>query len=81
MKVHASAGVPTLANGGLTEAELKKLGNKKVNGRQIKNAVHMATANADGNNEVLGYKHLVKALDNQEQFEKERNAMCVQLIT
>lgn len=74
-KVHASAGVPALANGRLTEAELKVLGDKKVNGRQIKNVVRTATAVADGENEILGYKHLVQVLDILDQFEMDWNAM------
>lgn len=73
--MHASAGVPALANGRLTEAELKVLGDKKVNGRQIKNVVRTATAVADGENEILGYKHLVQVLDILDQFEMDWNAM------
>lgn len=74
-KVHTSSSVPLLVNGGLTEAELKELEDRKVNGRQIKNVIRTATAVAEGENEALGYKHLVQVLDILDQFEMDWNSM------
>ncbi|KZT08241.1 P-loop containing nucleoside triphosphate hydrolase protein [Laetiporus sulphureus 93-53] len=58
-----------LADGQLTEEELSDLGERKVNGRQIKNAVKTAGALAAGKQEVLGYTHLAQVLDLMEEFE------------
>lgn len=54
---------------GLTSDELHELGEKKINGRQIKNVVRTACALASSRKEVVGYKHLVQVLDMMEQFE------------
>ncbi|KZT08232.1 P-loop containing nucleoside triphosphate hydrolase protein [Laetiporus sulphureus 93-53] len=58
-----------LADGQLTEEELSDLGERKVNGRQIKNVVKTAGALAAGKQEVLGYTHLAQVVDLMEQFE------------
>ena len=50
-------------------AELHELGEKKVNGRQIKNVVRTASALANNRQEVVGYRHLIQVLDMMEQFE------------
>ncbi|PCH35814.1 nucleoside triphosphate hydrolase protein [Wolfiporia cocos MD-104 SS10] len=56
-------------NGGVTEEELAELGEKDVNGRQIKNVVKTAGALAVGGREKLGMKHLVQILDLMEEFD------------
>ncbi|KAI0325822.1 P-loop containing nucleoside triphosphate hydrolase protein [Cubamyces sp. BRFM 1775] len=55
--------------GGLTKDELRSLGEKKVNGRQIKNVVKTAGALAAGRNETLSFGHLEQVLDLMEQFD------------
>ena len=60
---------PTLPNGGLSSEELRTLGEKKVNGRQIKNIVKTAGALAQGRHERLGFAHLEQVLDLMEQFD------------
>lgn len=72
-KVHG----PDAADGGLTRDQLRELGEKKINGRQIKNVVKTATALATGRQETLGYKHLVQVLDMMDQFD----ARCVGLFS
>ena len=62
-------------NAGLSEVELNDLGEKDVNGRQIKNVVKTATAVANDKNEVLGYKHLLKVLEILDRFEIDWNAV------
>lgn len=54
---------------GLTRDELHELGEKKVNGRQIKNVVRTATALATARKELIGYRHLIQVLDMMEQFD------------
>ncbi|KAI8996643.1 P-loop containing nucleoside triphosphate hydrolase protein [Trametes punicea] len=55
--------------GGLKPEELRSLGEKKVNGRQIKNVVKTAGALAAGRNETLSHAHLEQVLDLMEQFD------------
>ena len=56
-------------HGGLSHDELHTLGEKKVNGRQIKNIVKTAGALAQGRQEQLGFDHLEQVLDLMEQFD------------
>lgn len=56
-------------DGGLLAEELRELGERKINGRQIKNVVKTATALATGRQEPLAYRHLVQVLDMMEQFD------------
>ena len=49
--------------------ELQELGEKDINGRQIKNVVRTASVLATSRGEPLGYKHLEKVLDMMEQFD------------
>ncbi|KAI0771305.1 P-loop containing nucleoside triphosphate hydrolase protein [Trametes elegans] len=58
-----------LPYGGLTREELRSLGEKKVNGRQIKNIVKTAGALAVGRQEKLSFAHLEQVLDLMEQFD------------
>ena len=58
-----------LPNGGISNDELRTLGEKKVNGRQIKNIVKTAGALAQGRQEQLGFDHLEQVLDLMEQFD------------
>ncbi|TCD68283.1 hypothetical protein EIP91_011249 [Steccherinum ochraceum] len=58
-----------IPNGGLTHDDLRDLGEKKINGRQIKNVVRTAGALASGTHEKLGFKHLVRVLDMMDQFD------------
>ena len=58
-----------IPNGGLSADEMRDLGEKKINGRQIKNVVRTARALASGKQEILGYRHLVQVLDMMEQFD------------
>jgi len=63
-----------LPNCGLSREELHELGEKKVNGRQIKNVVRTATALANSHKELIGYRRLIQVLDMMEQFDST-NAM------
>ncbi|KAI0703900.1 P-loop containing nucleoside triphosphate hydrolase protein [Cerioporus squamosus] len=58
-----------IQNGGLSHDELRTLGEKKVNGRQIKNIVKTAGALAQGRQQQLGFEHLEQVLDLMEQFD------------
>ena len=58
-----------IPNGGLSNEELRQLGEKKINGRQIKNVVKTATALAGGRQETLGYRHLEQVLDMMDEFD------------
>ncbi|KAI0697369.1 P-loop containing nucleoside triphosphate hydrolase protein [Cytidiella melzeri] len=64
-KVHGD----DIPDGGLSKEELRQLGEKKINGRQIKNVVKTATALASGRQQQLGYRHLVQVLEMMEQFD------------
>ncbi|KAI0786664.1 P-loop containing nucleoside triphosphate hydrolase protein [Abortiporus biennis] len=64
-KIHGSSE----SKGGLSIEELRELGERKINGRQIKNVVRTASALASGKQETLGFKHLVRVLDMMEQFD------------
>ena len=55
-------------NGGISHDELHALGEKKVNGRQIKNACRTATALAVSRGERMRYSHLEQALNAMEEF-------------
>ncbi|PCH36944.1 nucleoside triphosphate hydrolase protein [Wolfiporia cocos MD-104 SS10] len=58
-----------VSDGGITQEELRELGEKKVNGRQIKNVVKTAGALSVGRQEKLGFRHLVQVLELMEQFD------------
>ena len=58
-----------IPNGGLSAEDLRALGEKKVNGRQIKNIVKTAGALAQGRQEQLRFDHLEQVLDLMEQFD------------
>ena len=58
-----------IPNGGLSQEDLRTLGEKKVNGRQIKNIVKTAGALAQGRQEQLRFDHLEQVLDLMEQFD------------
>ena len=60
-----------LPNGGLTADELRDLGEKKINGRQIKNAVRTAHSLAVGRSEQVKFEHIVQTLDAMAEFNKE----------
>ncbi|KAI0089637.1 P-loop containing nucleoside triphosphate hydrolase protein [Irpex rosettiformis] len=64
-KVHGD----DVPDGGLSKEELRQLGEKKINGRQIKNVVKTATALASGRKESLGYRHLEQVLDMMDEFD------------
>lgn len=70
-KVHGS----DVPDGGLTREELRELGEKKINGRQIKSVVKTAIALATGRQDTLGYRHLGRVLDMMDQFDA-RCVMC-----
>lgn len=59
----------TAATVDLSMDELRELGEKDINGRQIKNVVRTAGVLATSRKESLGYKHLMKVLDMMEQFD------------
>lgn len=52
---------------GLTDRELQELGEKNVNGRQIKNIVRTATALASSEDQEVGYKHIAQVFDIMER--------------
>lgn len=54
---------------GLTRSQLYELGEKKVNGRQIKNVVRTACAIASSKKEDVSYKHLIQVLNMIDQFD------------
>ncbi|KLO07070.1 P-loop containing nucleoside triphosphate hydrolase protein [Schizopora paradoxa] len=59
----------TLTSIGVSDEELHELGEKSVNGRQIKNVVLTAGALALARKQTLGFGHLIEVLDMIEQFE------------
>ncbi|EMD36673.1 hypothetical protein CERSUDRAFT_114625 [Gelatoporia subvermispora B] len=59
----------SLPDGGLTSEQLRELGEKKINGRQIKNVVKTASGLAAGEKQELGYRHIVRVLDLMEEFD------------
>lgn len=59
----------------LTNEQLDKLGERSINGRQIKNATRTANSLAVSRKEALGYVHLVETLDVMEEFTAEFKAM------
>ncbi|KAI5116671.1 hypothetical protein M0805_007843 [Coniferiporia weirii] len=63
----------TDSNTGLSEKELAQLSDRKINGRQIKNAVRTASALAISSGEALGYKHLEQVLEMMAEFESDLN--------
>lgn len=74
-KTHANQGLPVSENAGLSDKELGDLGDRDVNGRQIKNVVKTATSVANDRNEILGYKHLVQVLEILDQFNADWNVV------
>lgn len=72
-KAHTNDSMRGLPTAGLRGDELHELGEKKVNGRQIKNVVRTASVLASSRKEELGYAHLIQVLDMMEQFD----ARCV----
>ena len=75
-KVHGDA-----PDGGLSREELRTLGEKKINGRQIKNVVKTATALATGRQEVLGYRHLLLVLEMMDQFDARSAGLCSTVLS
>ena len=63
-KVHGD-----IPNGGLSADELRDLGEKRINGRQIKNVVRTASALASGKQEKVRFAHLLRVLDMMDQFD------------
>ena len=62
---------PDLPHGGLSAEELRTLGEKRVNGRQIKNAVRTASSLAMRRGVRLSFQHLANTLDAMEEFTEE----------
>ena len=60
-----------IPNGGLSNEELRQLGEKKINGRQIKNVTRTASSLAVSRKEKLGLKHLMETLDAMAEFTQE----------
>lgn len=52
----------------LNEEELGRLSEIVMNGRQIKNTVKLASALANGENQPLGYQHLMRVVNVQEDW-------------
>lgn len=61
---------------GLTKGQLQELGEKKVNGRQIKNVVRTACAIASSKKEDVSFKHLVQVLNMIDQFDARYVHRC-----
>lgn len=64
----ASDAKPAITSG-LKRDELHELGEKPVNGRQIKNVVRTANALATARKQLIGFGHLIEVLGMMEQFE------------
>ena len=62
-------------DGRITEAQLKNLAERDINGRQIKNAVRTASSLALGRKEKLDYTHLLETLEVMDDFKTEFNAI------
>ena len=58
-----------------TTAELRKLLEQDLNGRQIKNVVKLAVTLANHLNEKLSFKHLVQTLDVMEEPQRRINSI------
>lgn len=65
----ASSNAELAVTAGLKRDELHELGEKPVNGRQIKNVVRTANALAKARKQAVGFSHLIEVLDMMEQFE------------
>lgn len=65
----------------LTASELDSLVNRRVSGRQIKNAIRTAASLAKGRQELLGYTHLVESLDAIEEFQREMTSRAGNLYS
>ncbi|KAH8112976.1 P-loop containing nucleoside triphosphate hydrolase protein [Phellopilus nigrolimitatus] len=63
----------TAPGSGFSEEELSMLTERKVNGRQIKNAVRTASALASSAREPLSYQHLAQVLDMMADFALDMN--------
>lgn len=61
----------TGAEGGVTEAQIRDLAKRNINGRQIKNAARTAHSLALGKGEKLGYDHLRLTLDAMDEFNRD----------
>ena len=57
---------------------LEKLGERNINGRQIKNATRTAKSLALSRGEPLGYVHLMETLDAMDEFTAEFRAMSLE---
>ncbi|KAF5722067.1 AAA family ATPase [Fusarium mundagurra] len=64
-------GQPNLAETTITPRQRKRLARRKLNGRQIKNAVRMAQILASNENVDLQVGHIEKVIDLQEMFHKD----------
>ena len=65
----------------LTASELDSLVNRRVSGRQIKNAIRTAAALAKGRQELMGYTHLMESLDAIEEFQREMTSRAGNLYS
>lgn len=75
------AGVTIGSKDGVSEAELKSLATRNVNGRQVKNAVKTANSLAVSRGENLRCKHLDEVLDVMEKFAREFESMRLEAST
>jgi AAA+ superfamily predicted ATPase len=67
----SKAGVKIDAADGIYQEDLKKLIDRDINGRQIKNATRTANSLALSRGETLKYSHLVEVLDVMDDFATE----------
>ena len=72
------AGVVVGAEDGITEGELRKLAERDINGRQIKNATRTSNSLALSRREALRFRHVVEVLDVMDEFTTEfKGTACV----
>ena len=69
------------ATDAMSDEQLRDLGQRPINGRQIKNAVRTACSLAVSRKEPLKYGHIVETLDAMHEFTMEFRAMNAKLET
>ena len=71
------AGVKIGEEGGISHEELKRLSDKDINGRQVKNATRTAKSLAVSRREPLQFSHLTEVLGMMDQFTSDFMSMTI----